>query len=458
MRRPTALLLALWLLPALAHAQKRAFQVPTPRGPDEEEVPDFKKTPAKRDLQSVIRHLGRCITAPAPVQDGLATIDQFLNDLEKNLQQGNDVPRDRILRNAEFAREALRLAYNDLAAAVAPELMQDTRDKLKEAADGLPAILERNKATVDALGEVALDARATVGAMQVSPPASPGSPVPIARLASLEPLRPEILELRGRLRLALKNLKRTKALVARAKERAAEVDAFAEAAQKLDEEALGRLNERRTRGVNAQYQTRMLSREVILNANKWLKEAVKKAEEAVAKMEEQVDPEKEGVRKALDAALEADRKAMDGRELETRSGNRINYNHKMRLNDVIRHGWESAAGIRRQWWEGRARMAISEGSDDSGKMDAAHGEADAAHDGAERVARRAHETMRRLDEAIGRSEEREPQLKRKVVDVPAPRDVKGKPKSGDSKVKSKPIKIPRTLEVSNDEIIGSYDR
>ncbi len=56
-----------------------------------------------------------------------------------------------------------------------------------------------------------------------------------------------------------------------------------------------------------------------------------------------------------------------------------------------------------------------------------------------------------------RSDERARDLKRKVIDVPAPRNVKGKPKAGDSKVKSKPIKIPHTLEVSDSEIIHSYD-
>ena len=439
------------------YAQKRAFNVPGARGPDEEPVPEFRKTPSRRDLQSTVKHLGILITAPGVSQDGLATIDQFLNDLEANLQKGNDVPRDRILRNAELARESLRLAYNDLAEAVAPESLQETRDKLKEISEQLPPLLERNRASVEKLAEVAGVARNTVGAMVLAPPESPGTPVPIATLANIEPLRPELVELRKRLRVALAKLKKTKALVARAKERAAEVDGFAEGAQKLDEEALGRLNERRTRGVNAQYQTKMYSREVILNANKWLKTSVEKAEDVVRRMEDQVDPAKDGVRKALEDSFEADRKTMDGRELETRSGNRINYNHKMRLNDVIRHGWESASDQRRHWWVGRAQMARDEGVEDSGKMDAALGEAAEAGKGAERAAELAARAMQQLDAAIGRTDERARELRRKIIDVPAPRDVKGKPKSGDSKVKSKPIKIPRTLDVSNEEIIGSYD-
>lgn len=442
---------------AQAYAQKRAFNVPGARGPDEEPVPDFKKTPSRRDLQSTVKHLGLCITAPGTSQEGLATIDQFLNDLETNLQKGNDVPRDRILRNAELARESLRLAYNDLAEAISPQTLQETRDKLKEISEELPPLLERNHASVDKLAEVAGIARNTVGVMQLAPPASPGQPVPIATLANIEPLRPELLELRKRLRVALVKLKKTKAFVARAKERAAEVDGFADGAQKLDEEALGHLNERRTRGVNAQYQTKMYSREVILNANKWLKDSVKKAEEVVKKMEDQVDPAKDGVRKALEDTFEADRKTMNGRELETRSGNRINYNHKMRLNDVIRHGWESASDQRRVWWVGRAQMAKDEGEVDSAKMEAAMGEAIQAAKDAERAAEVAKRSMEQLDAAIGRTDERAPDLKRKVIDVPAPRDVKGKPKSGDSKVKSKPIKIPHTLEVTDDEIINSYD-
>lgn len=458
MRRVVLLVGALLALSvAQAYAQKRSFNIPGARGPDEEPVPDFRKTPSRRDLQSTVKHLGLCITAPGTSQDGLATIDQFLNDLEANLQKGNDVPRDRILRNAELARESLRLAYNDLAEAISPQSLQETRDKLKEISEELPPLLERNHASVDKLAEVAGIARNTVGVMQLAPPASPGQPVPIQTLANIEPLRPELLELRKRLKVALAKLKKTKAFVARAKERAAEVDGFAEGAQKLDEEALGHLNERRTRGVNAQYQTKMYSREVILNANKWLKGSVEKAEEVVKKMEDQVDPAKDGVRKALEDTFEADRKTMNGRELETRSGNRINYNHKMRLNDVIRHGWESASDQRRVWWVGRAQMAKDEGEVDSGKMDAARDEAIEAAKAAERGSEVAKRAMEQLDAAIGRTDERAPDLKRKLIDVPAPRDIKGKPKAGDSKVKSKPIKIPHTLEVSDDEIINSYD-
>lgn len=425
--------------------------------PQEEPTPEFRKDPERQDLQALVKHVGSAIAAPAAAQASIASIDQFLNNLEGQLRKGNDVPRDRILRNADLAREHLRLAYNDLAEATAPEQLPEARDKLKEIAEELPPLLERNRAAVDRLVLVADSARATVGAMVLAPPESPGQPVPLASLGVIEPLRPELLILRERLKAVVKKVNKAKAFVLRAKASSETVEALAQLAEKLDDDALGHLSERRTRGVPAQYSSQMLSREVILNANKWLKHAVKKGEELVKRMEEQVDPKKEGIQRALAAAFEADRKTQNGKELVTRSGNRINYNHKMRLNDVIAHGYDVASDTRKPWWVGRARMAKNEGVVDSGKMDEASREAEEAAHTAEQVLKASVAEVERIDQELGRSEGRDRKLVKRELDVPAPRDIKGKANPANVKVVSKPLKIPRTLEVSDEEIMGSYD-
>ncbi len=437
-------------------AAKRA-DVPEMRGPREDADPEFRKDPAQKDLASLVKHLGNCIAAPAASMESVTNIDQFLLNLEAVLRKGNDVPRDRIIRNADLAREYLRLAYNDLAEATAPQNLPQTQEKLKAVADQLPPLLERNRTSVGQLRSVADTARATVGAMVLAPPESPGQLVPVPTLAAIAPLRPEIVALFEKLKEAAKTLKRSKAYIARAKEQAAALDQLAEVAGRLDDDALGRLSERRTRGTPVQYQTKNFSREVILNANKWLKQTVEKGEAVVKLMEEQVKPQSDGVRKALDKMLDADGKTQDSKELETRSGNRINYNHKMRLNGVIAHGWEVAADNRKAWWVGRSRMARREGDEDSKKMDDAHRDAADSHQSAELVVKAGVEAVERLGESLGRGDDAARKLVRRPLDVPAPRDVRGKAVASNVTIKSKGIKIPHTLEVSDSEIIGSYD-
>ena len=201
----------------------------------------------------------------------------------------------------------------------------------------------------------------------------------------------------------------------------------------------------------------MLSREVILNANKWLKHAVKKGEDMVRRMEEQVDPKKESIQKALAAAFKADRMTQNGKELVTRSGNRINYNHTMRLNDVIARGYEVAADTRKPWWVGRARMAKNEGVEDSAKMEDARRDADQAAAAAEQAGKTGAAAMALIDQDLGRSEGVDRKLDKRELDVPVPRDLPGKANPAAARVKSKPLKVPHTLEVTDEEILGSYD-
>ncbi|MBI5595637.1 MAG: hypothetical protein HY928_06045 [Elusimicrobia bacterium] len=453
------LALALILGPAATAAAGEARQFFVPKGSvrQEETPPEFKKDPTRQDLQALVRHFESCISNPPTPVEGMASIDQFLEMLERNLRMGNDIPRDRILRNADQAREGFRRAFNDLAEATSPGLMQETRDALLEVAEELKPLDEKNAESVLRLGQVADSARGTVSMMVLQPPESPGRPVPVENLSFVVTLRPEILPLREKLKKVYPKLKRAKALIERAKQRSVTLAKFAEKAGKLDEDALGHLSERRTRGRKANYETRMLSREIILNANKWLLKTIEKSDQVIKLMEEQMDPKKEGVHKAVNELLIADRVTMDSKELITRSGNRINFNHKKRLNGVIRHGWETASENRRPWWVGRSQMARNEGVVDSGKMDEAKGQAEESGRTADGTIQETMASIKRLDEALGRSEERPPEIARRVLDVPAPSDPEGAPIAADERVKSKPIKIPHTLDVSDAEIISSYD-
>lgn len=452
-----ALGLAMTLPAAVSAGQSRQFFVPHGTYRSEETPPEFKKDPTRQDLQALVRHFESCISNPPTPIEGMASIDQFLEMLERNLRQGNDVPRDRILRNADQAREGFRRAFNDLAEATSPGLMQETRDALLEVAEEVKPLSEKNGESVMRLGQVADSARGTVGMMVLQPPESPGRPVPVENLSFVVSLRPEILPLRERLKKVYPKLKRAKALIERAKQRSVLLGKFAEKAGKLDEDALGHLSERRTRGRPANYETRMLSREILLNANKWLLKTIEKSDQVIKLMEEQMDPKKEGVHKAVNELLLADKATMESKELITRSGNRINFNHHKRLNGVIRHGWEVASDNRRPWWVGRSQMARNEGVVDSGKMDAAKGQAEEAGHKAERTIQETMSSIKRLDEALGRSEERPPEIARRVLDVPPPNDPEGTPVEQGKKVKSKPIKIPHTLDVSDQDIISSYD-
>ena len=452
-----ALAVALTAPAAVYGGQQRQFFVPQGTYRTEETPPDFKKDPSRQDLMALVRHFESCISNPPTPIEGMASIDQFLEMLERNLRQGNDVPRDRILRNADQAREGFRRAFNDLAEASSPGLMQETRDALLEVAKELKPLDEKNGESVQRLGQVADSARGTVSMMVLQPPESPGRAVPVENLSHVVSLRPEILPLREKLKKVYPKLKRAKALIGRAKERSVLLEKFAEKAGKLDQDALGRLSERRTRGRPANYETQMLSREIILNANKWLLKTIEKSEEIIKLMEEQMDPKKDGVHKAVNELLIADRATMDSKELITRSGNRINFNHHKRLNGVIRHGWEVASDNRRPWWVGRSQMARNEGIVDSGKMDSAKGQAEEAGRTADRTIEETMSSIKRLDEALGRSEERPPEIARRVSDVPPPNDPEGTPIEEGKRVKSKPIKIPHTLDVSDQEIISSYD-
>lgn len=447
------LLLTLALLPSLASARELA--VPVVREKRRAEDPDFKKAPDRKDYHSLVRHLGDCITDTEIPQNRVPGVDFFIGQLEQSLKQGNDLPLNAIAQNADQAREALRLAFNDLAAAGVP--LATIREELKEVAVELEAVIENNDQAVHRLESVAEAARASVQAIVLQPPASPVGPVPMETLDAIDPQRPAILALRKRLEALGRKVGKAKTAVKRAKKYSAVAGGLGQNAGKLDADSLEHLGQRRTSGRSVRYESTMQSKEVILNANTHASEAVKGADEVLALVEEQLDGKHDGVRRALDRALETDGEIQEAKELSKQSAERINFNRDVRLNHYINHGWLSASGSRQNWWVGRAQMARSEGRVDSKKMDDAYRRAHASLDEAERVMAQGKMAVEKVEKALGEFTERPEDIAQRPLDVPEVREVKvvrSKPKKH---VKSQALKVPKTFNVSDDEIMGSYD-
>ncbi|PIP84047.1 MAG: hypothetical protein CO113_16110 [Elusimicrobia bacterium CG_4_9_14_3_um_filter_62_55] len=441
-------------------AEAAAGAVPVLRARREAKSPEFNQAPTNDDLASLVLHLGDTIADKTKPQDRVPGVDFFLENLEESLREGNDLPRDNIVRNASSARESLRRAYNDLATAGAPPLLTEVAKKLKEAADALVPLIARNQDQVRELEFVAVAARATVNAMTLRPPGSPGALVPLGRLNAIVPLKPEIQPIRDDLKKLVKQLAMAKKYVERARKSAASANARAERAGALDEEALKSLGQRRTRGIPTEYKTQMKSKKILMNANRYVVRAVEGADKTIGEFSRQLDPKnQEGLRWAVDRLLEADALAQQSRELQRRSGKRINFNHEVRLNKYIYNGWEVTRGTRREaWWLGRSNMAISEAQVDADKIEEAYRRAEAFSRRADEAARTGVASVKAVERSLGRFRDKPPLISYRELDVPAVKRARVERRQRKTpEVKSKRLKVPKTFDVPMDEIVGSYD-
>jgi len=333
--------------------------------------PGLPQEPREPGLQTIVLHLRHCITDPVSPESEVAGIDLFLSNLEKRLRKGNDPPRDRILRNADLAREYLRLAYNDMAEAAAPDLLSQSRDKLKDISDQLahdPRSQPRLRRSAGGHSRLCpgLGRRHVHGSPGLDRLVDPRRG-PFRHQAPAPRAHPPARQAQGR------------------REEAPEGEVLSQARQGplrgrgwTGREG-GRAGQGRRgppkRAADPRHagpvQDQDAVREVILNANKWLKKSVEKGEEIAKLMEAQLDPKQEGMRKTFDKSVESDGKTQDGKgardaqlqpdQTSTTSG----AGHR----DRRRHppGWEAAPENRRAWWVGRAQMAKSEAETDSGK-------------------------------------------------------------------------------------------
>ncbi|HVE13346.1 MAG TPA: hypothetical protein VNI01_08140, partial [Elusimicrobiota bacterium] len=360
-RTPTALLAALLLAAPAAALPRRA--VPQIDSPEEQEDPDFHKLPAGQDLRSLVSHVRDTISGPAGTGSGsgsIPSVDLFISNLEGQLRRGNDLPRDKILRNADAGRDSLRAAYNQLTQVEA--LLPGVRDAFAGANEKLLPALQRNAESLRRLKEVAETARAMVEQIVVERPASPGKPPSTAELNAIASQEAELRALTALLRQAEQDLKKAKGLLAGLKGSSAQIQELADKAAVLDQDALGHVGQRRTRGAAVTYRTDMNSREVLANANRWLQSATNRAEAIVRLMEQ------DATLKAVERATEADVATMNARDRDISLAERLVFNHDVRLNDLIQYGYDVASDERRQWWVGRAGAAKASCAEDSGKM------------------------------------------------------------------------------------------
>ncbi|PCI32578.1 MAG: hypothetical protein COB53_12510 [Elusimicrobia bacterium] len=443
----------------LAPLTAAAGAVPIMRLRQEAKTPDFTKAPVQNDFGSLVLHLGDTIMDKKLPTQRVPGVDLFLGGLEDALHAANDIPRGRILRNASGARESLRLAFNDLSAAGSKPHLKDIQKGLIAVAEDLEPLVLATEDSVRQLEAVAAAARAQVGAMVLVPPSSPGSKTPMYSLAAIVPLSPDIKKLRRRLRRYRKPLRKAKAYVRRARRRLTTINAFASQAENLDKNALRSLSQRRTRGIPTDYKTQMNSTKILKNANGYVERAVKGGEGVVAAMEDQLDPNfEQGLRWSVDRLLAADARIQLAKETMRQSAKRINFNHDVRLNKYIGYGWEITRGTPKEgWWIGRSNMAISEGRVDSGKIDEAYRQAAQAAAMARSASDAGMLSVKATTKTLGRFRDRPYRMPRRKLDAPALPQVRRARYRPKAEVPSKKLKVPKTFNVSMDEITDSYD-
>ncbi len=456
-----ALILSAFLLSAfsLPPAHSRSNKVPYVRTEMENPDPHFEQDPLHEDYFSRLMHFWDCITDQEIPQNRVPGMDFFLGNFEEKARNGIDAPLAEIALNADSAREGLRLSFNDLAKAGSdPRLAKISRELSELAAEFTPMV-ERNRQSIRELEDLAAQARNTVGSMVHEPPNSPGSRVPLAQLDFLTPLRPELERIRYLIDRFAKRLKKTKTLVKRAKRRTKVIDSLAKRARVLDKRSLDKLGEGRTSGAPRGYTSQMTSEKVVKNAHKRLTDTIAKAEEVMGLIEDQLDPQKDGLRKAVDSLIIADGKTMLGREKQRQAAKRINWNHEMRMNDSIMYGYEAAPDYRREWWLGRSEMAMGESKVDSAKMDAAVRRAKESAQAAEDDTRVAAESIKKIAETLGDFHFKPHTIAKRVLNIPAVRYPKTKkgPKRAKRRVKHRKLKIPKTFNVTDEEVLKSYD-
>lgn len=456
MRRILWLPVALGAICAPAPALGRDFEAPALKAPRESPDPEFRLHPQDDDLHELILHLQSAVSSKDVPPKNIPGIDFFIARLEEALLGGSDVPRDNILRNADAAREELRLAFNDLAAAGSPPALPRARDTLKEVSRALSALLERNRESLDLLRSVGDSAMATASAMTVKPPGSPGRLVPVELLCGIVSLKPELKVLQGKLKEAGKALAEAKSLIKQAKGRAQDLQVLARRAAELDEDAAEHARQRRTSGRPDPSRAPLQSRDVILNGHDALERAVKKAEAAAAALETQLDPAREGLRLAVDKALVADAMTQNAKAIEVKSGVRINYNHAVRLNNLIRDGWKAAPPEREPWWVGRAGMARREASADGAKMDFEQARAQYGAEAAERLLQAGLAAVDGIDRLLGASGARYARIAQSFSDAPAP-TVPAEPTAPRPTRKSQPLRTPKVFSATGGAVPRAFD-
>ena len=409
------------------------------------------------DYYSMVLHFWDGITDLEAPQDRVPGMDLFLANFEERVRPGIDAPLTEIVLNADGARETFRLSYNDLAKAGEKPHLSTIRGQYQKFIEELDLIQDELARSLDILDDQAASAQSTVGAMIMEPPDSPGAKLQLARLGGIASLAPALELMRGRMDGFAKRIKTVKGLLKRANKRAQLAKDLAERAGELDKNSVAKVGMGRTRGKQRDYRSGMTSERVIRNSGKRMVAAIQKGDEVIQMMEGQLDPMREGLRKAIDTLYQADGKVTLAKQIQIQSGKRINWNHTMRMSDVIKFGYESAP--EKEWWLGRSQMAIGEAEADSTKMRDAYQSATALAYQAEAIIGQTRARIAEIDVALGDFQPCPKSLAKRPLDIPAVKDPHGRNKDRHParQAESRALTTSQTLESPSDRISGSFD-
>ncbi|MBI5595618.1 MAG: hypothetical protein HY928_05950 [Elusimicrobia bacterium] len=423
---------------------------------------DWTRDPANKHLQALTLHLGDLITDKNPSKDDVPGVDHFVDLLQEELKKGSDAPRWRVLRNAKDARDQLRDAYDELRRAVEPllearALLGDAGEILIPAVDGEGEDAPKTKEAADSV-------KRTAEGIEADSPKAQG---PDADASAVEPIKPrekDLAPVGELLKQVGQKVKLAKPWAVKAKGRTKTVDQFAQRARDIDKEIADSLGQRRTAGLPRDIDPTFNAEKVIRNANKWLKEAAKRADAVIKVLEKQTVPDA-GLGLVNAKAAAADGTIMFGKAAGLRSAAKANA-EAAKVREKYRPEWEAADRLPDDDPEKEKlkREAVEKATASKAAADDAAQKASDAADKAEEAAKqaadalsKAAEELKKLDELLGPDGFGDlPDLPELLLDAPEPKDIGKKGGAVGPKVNSKPLRYPKVLDDDASRIMLEY--
>ena len=421
---------------------------------------DWTRDPDRKHLQALTLHLGDLITDKNPSKDDVPGVDHFVDALQDALKKGADAPRWRVLRNAKDARDQLRDGYDELRRTVEPLL--EARRLLGEAGEIVVPAVQGETEDAPKTREAADSIKRSAQGFEPDPPEARG---PDADAAAVEPIkeRAKDLEPVGELlKRAGEKTKLAKPWALKAKGRTKTIDLFAQRAHDIDKEIAESLGQRRTAGLPREIDASFNAEKVIRNANKWLKEAAKRADKVIEILEKQTVPDG-GLGKASAKALAADGKIMFAKAAAKRSAAKVN-GEAAKVRGEHKPEWEAADQMEEPEKSRLKREAVDKATaskaaadDASQKAEEAAGKAEEAAKAAEDALSKAAQELKKLDELLGPDGFGDlPDLPELYLDAPEPKNIGKKGGAAGPKIRSKPLRYPKVLDDDASRVILEY--
>ncbi|MFA5139915.1 MAG: hypothetical protein WC728_11845 [Elusimicrobiota bacterium] len=432
-----------------------AGKVPGFQTRQEKADPNFQST-SSGDLLGQVEHLAKLIQDQRSSLSTVAGIDFFIKNLEKALKQGNDVPRNNILKNAVKARAALKQAYEDLNEAAAKlcegrDTLQQVDAEMKQATDELKRGADKLKTVMDQMDK-------TIEGMKSDPPESNSDGVDLGELEDVQDIEGQISPLAQGVDDAAGKSDEARQRIDSAKSLASKVRGYGDKAGELDRSAAERLSQGATQGKKRSVSSKLNSQKVIMNAHKALTSTVDKAER-VADQLDKLAQAGQGYKKAIDDAKKSNGDNQDAKDKDKDSGKKINQSHQ-KIKGPIKQQYDSAQDDNEK--QEAVQQAESEKSTASGEKDKCKGPTDKAKSGVGQVEgshQNAKSDLNGLESELGSdSADRLPSLGELKVNVPAPAQKPGTAMKGRryKKVQSKPLRWPKVLDDPASRVMQEY--